>query len=107
MHIYINLQMNPDLGRFLIVYYRKDRNKTLKEKRGGRKERRSRKPGEEKENSSKKPEETIVDVSSEGEEAVNVRGPTIPRNTGQRYSAILSPEKSSESRHHITFASQN
>lgn len=34
------------------------------------------------------------------------RGPTIPRNTGQRYTSTLSPH-GAEPKHHITFASHD
>uniref|UniRef100_A0A668A940 P2X purinoceptor n=1 Tax=Myripristis murdjan TaxID=586833 RepID=A0A668A940_9TELE len=58
-------------------------------------------------NSVKKVEETeLTEVSEQSQPAVEKRGPTIPRNTGQRYSAILSPQ-GGEPKHHITFSSHN
>ncbi|KAM6983753.1 P2X purinoceptor 5 [Tautogolabrus adspersus] len=75
-----------------------------KEGKTGHRERRSRKPAAEKdlENSVKNPE----DISpAENQQPVDTRGPTIPRNTGQRYSAMLSPQ-GTEPRHHITFSSE-
>lgn len=94
--------------KFEIINFKKDRSKT-KDGKTGHREKRSRKPVAENEagNSTKKSEETdaAVEPSAESQPAVNSRGPTIPRNTGQRYSAILSPQ-GAESRH-ITFSSYN
>lgn len=44
--------------------------------------------------------------SKENPQTVEKRGPTCPRNTGQRYSAVLSP-RTGEPKHHITFSPQN
>uniref|UniRef100_A0A665T5M5 P2X purinoceptor n=1 Tax=Echeneis naucrates TaxID=173247 RepID=A0A665T5M5_ECHNA len=58
-------------------------------------------------NSFKKPEEPEATEESsaaeQGQSSVERRGPTIPRNTGQRYSAILNTQ-GAEPRHHITFS---
>lgn len=73
----------------------------------GHKERRARKQTEA--NSSKKPkgsEDTVGFSDMESNEPADTRGPTIPRNTGQRYAAIVSP-RAAEPTHHITFSSQN
>lgn len=73
----------------------------------GHKERRARKQTED--NFSKKPEggeDTVGFSVTESNQPVDSRGPTIPRNTGQRYSAIVSP-RAAEPRHHITFSSHN
>lgn len=88
----------------LTVCNRKDRTKP-KDGKAGHKERRSRKAAAGKDAAnSKKPEENEATVESQ--QPVDSRGPTIPRNTGQRYSAILS-NQGAESRHHITFSSHN
>lgn len=90
---------------------RNDKTKA-KDGKAGQRERRSRKQAAEKgaANSSKKPEEIEPTLGSspivECQLPVDRRGPTIPRNTGQRYSAILSPQ-GAEPRHHITFSSHN
>uniref|UniRef100_A0A8C4HE32 P2X purinoceptor n=1 Tax=Dicentrarchus labrax TaxID=13489 RepID=A0A8C4HE32_DICLA len=88
---------------------RKERTKP-KDAKAGHRERRSKKPAAEKgaANSTKNPEEANVGSSSTAESQLPVdsRGPTIPRNAGQRYSAILSTQ-GAEPRHHITFASHN
>lgn len=97
---------------FRCVCNRRDRTKDRNRdgKAGGHRERRSRKPAAEKgdANSSKKPEETEPAMESSPTEdsqlPVDSRGPTIPRNTGQRYSALLSPQ-GAEPKHHITFSS--
>ncbi|XP_042288247.1 P2X purinoceptor 5 [Thunnus maccoyii] len=82
--------------KFEIINFKRDRTKP-KDGKTGHRERRSRKPAAEKEaiNSIKKPEETELTEGSptvENQPPVDNRGPTIPRNTGQRYSAILSPQ---------------
>ncbi|XP_034745229.1 P2X purinoceptor 5 isoform X2 [Etheostoma cragini] len=91
--------------KFEIINFKKDPTKA-KDGRTGHRERRSRKPAAEKQaaNSNKKPEET--EPTAESQVPVDKQGPTIPRNTGQRYSALLSPQ-GAEPRPHITFASQN
>lgn len=88
----------------LTVCNRKDRTKS-KDGKAAHKERRSRKAAAGKEAAnSKKPEENEATVESQ--QPADSRGPTIPRNTGQRYSAILS-NQGAEPRHHITFSSHN
>ncbi|XP_031166862.1 P2X purinoceptor 5 isoform X1 [Sander lucioperca] len=91
--------------KFEIINFKKDPTKA-KDGKTGHRERRSRKPAAEKEaaNSNKKPEEP--DPTAESQLPADKQGPTIPRNTGQRYSALLSPQ-GAEPRPHITFASQN
>ncbi|XP_041807827.1 P2X purinoceptor 5 [Chelmon rostratus] len=97
--------------KFEIINFKKDRTKP-KDMKAGQKERRSRKPAAEKgaANSSKTAEETKPTTGSsataESQLPVDSRGPTIPRNTGQRYSALISPQ-GAEPRHHITFSSHN
>ncbi|KAK2828777.1 hypothetical protein Q5P01_019811 [Channa striata] len=98
--------------KFEIINFKKERTKA-KDGKPGHRERRSRRPAAEKEtgNSVKKPEGTEpIEGSSptagQQPDVAENKGPTIPRNTGQRYSAILSPQ-SAESRHHITFSSYN
>ncbi|KAL7390308.1 hypothetical protein ABVT39_018628 [Epinephelus coioides] len=94
--------------KFEIINFKKERTKS-KDGKTGHRERRTRKPAAEKDaaNSTKKPEETEPTVeSSPTAEGQLKRGPTIPRNTGQRYSALISPQPA-EPRHHITFSSHN
>lgn len=88
------------------------RNEKTKSKDGkqGQREKRSRKQAAERgaTNSSNRPEEIALNLGSSPQNQLpdDKRGPTIPRNTGQRYSSILSPQ-GAESRHHITFPSHN
>uniref|UniRef100_A0A671YHP2 P2X purinoceptor n=2 Tax=Sparus aurata TaxID=8175 RepID=A0A671YHP2_SPAAU len=90
--------------KFEIINFKKDRTKS-KDGKAGHKERRSRKAAAGKDAAnSKKPEENEATVESQ--QPVDSRGPTIPRNTGQRYSAIIS-NQGAEPRHHITFSSHN
>ncbi|XP_030602201.1 P2X purinoceptor 5 [Archocentrus centrarchus] len=95
--------------KFEIINFKKERTK-VKDEKAGHRERRSRKPAAEKEaaNSIKKLEETepTAGSSAESELPVEKRGPTIPRNTGQRYSATL-PHQGAETKHHITFTAHN
>ncbi|KAE8287973.1 P2X purinoceptor 5 [Larimichthys crocea] len=93
--------------KFEIINFKKDRTK-LKDGKTGHREKRSRKPGADKgaANSSKKPEEAEPALES-SPTAEGQRGPTIPRNTGQRYSAVLSTQGGGEPKHHITFSSLN
>ncbi|XP_069556791.1 P2X purinoceptor 5 isoform X1 [Brachyistius frenatus] len=94
--------------KFEIINFKKDRTQP-KDGKAGHRERRSRKPAAEKgaANSIKQPEDTELAVesspSAENPSAVGKRGPTIPRNTGQRYSGALSPQ-GAEPKHHITFS---
>ncbi|XP_054610215.1 P2X purinoceptor 5 isoform X2 [Dunckerocampus dactyliophorus] len=97
--------------KFEIINFKKERTKDKAGKQGHR-EKKSRKSAAEKGavNSIKKPDdiEAIVGSSSnmENKSPEDKRGPTIPRNTGQRYTSILSPQ-GSEPKHHITFSSHN
>lgn len=83
---------------------------SVKEGKERHKNRTSRKPATERgaNNSSHQPAETEHPLASseENQLPVDKRGPTIPRNTGQRYSALLSPQ-GAEPRQHITFSSHN
>lgn len=90
--------------KFEIINFSKEKEKP-KESRSGHRERRSRKPhaGKDAENSTKKLEEE-PSLPVEDQQPVDKRGPTIPRNTGQRYSALVSPQGAD--RHHITFSSE-
>ncbi|XP_036071046.1 P2X purinoceptor 5 isoform X3 [Oryzias melastigma] len=83
--------------------FRKEKSKT---KEGIYRERRSKKTAAEKDaaNSVKKTDK--AEVLEEAARSEDRRGPTIPRNTGQRYSAVLS-QQATEQKHHITFASPN
>ncbi|KAM9728977.1 P2X purinoceptor 5 [Menidia menidia] len=96
--------------KFEIINFKKERSKAKDGKPGAR-ERRSRKPAADKDaaNNIKNPEETELTVepssNDEGQPSVEKRGPTIPRNTGQRYSAVL--PQGAEHKHHITFASHS
>ncbi|XP_068585538.1 P2X purinoceptor 5 isoform X1 [Cebidichthys violaceus] len=91
--------------KFEIINFKKEKTKP-KDGKTGQRERRPKKPAGEKEaaNSTKNPED--AEATAESQLPVDQRGPTIPRNTGQRYSAILSPQ-AAEPRPHITFASHN
>ncbi|MEQ2299142.1 hypothetical protein AMECASPLE_012413 [Ameca splendens] len=97
--------------KFEIINFKKERSKQKDEKAGNR-DRRSRKSGvnEDAANSIKNPEETELTVepfpSEESDATMKIRGPTVPRNTGQRYSAALS-KKATAPKHHITFSSHN
>ncbi|XP_067350432.1 P2X purinoceptor 5 isoform X1 [Channa argus] len=98
--------------KFEIINFKKERTKA-KDGKPGPRERKCRKSAEEKEagNSVKKPEGTEPTQGSSptaGQQldVAESRGPTIPRNTGQRYAAIRSPQ-SAESRNHMTFSSYN
>lgn len=91
--------------KFEIINFKKDRTKP-KDGKTGHRERRTRKAAAEKEanSSAEKTEET--DATEESQPPVDKRGPTIPRNTGQRYSALISP-RGAGPKHHITFSSHN
>uniref|UniRef100_A0A3P9MDF1 P2X purinoceptor n=1 Tax=Oryzias latipes TaxID=8090 RepID=A0A3P9MDF1_ORYLA len=103
-----SLCLNPDV-LYIFLISRKERSKT---KEGNHRERRSKKTAAEKDdaNSVKKMDKSEVMVEaarSEGSQPpVDRQGPTIPRNTGQRYSAVVS-QQAAEQKHHITFASLN
>ncbi|XP_036071045.1 P2X purinoceptor 5 isoform X1 [Oryzias melastigma] len=89
--------------KFEIINFKKEKSKT---KEGIYRERRSKKTAAEKDaaNSVKKTDK--AEVLEEAARSEDRRGPTIPRNTGQRYSAVLS-QQATEQKHHITFASPN
>ncbi|KAM9384951.1 P2X purinoceptor 5 [Pholidichthys leucotaenia] len=95
--------------KFEIINFGKEKIKD-KDEKGRHRERRSRKLAAEKgaANSVKKAEEgePAVESIAESQPGVEKRGPTIPRNTGQRYSAVLS-QQSAEPKHHITFSAHN
>uniref|UniRef100_A0A3P9IME7 P2X purinoceptor n=1 Tax=Oryzias latipes TaxID=8090 RepID=A0A3P9IME7_ORYLA len=103
-----SLCLNPNV-LYIFLISRKERSKT---KEGNHRERRSKKTAAEKDdaNSVKKMDKSEVMVEaarSEGSQPpVDRQGPTIPRNTGQRYSAVVS-QQAAEQKHHITFASLN
>ncbi|XP_038153544.1 P2X purinoceptor 5 [Cyprinodon tularosa] len=92
--------------KFEIINFKKEKNK----QKDGNRDKRSRKPAAEEgaANSLKTPEETelTVEPSAESVAALEKRGPTVPRNTGQRYSSILS-KQGTVPKHHITFSSHN
>ncbi|XP_026184795.1 P2X purinoceptor 5 isoform X2 [Mastacembelus armatus] len=98
--------------KFEIINFKEDQTKP-KDGKAGHRERRSRKPAADKGaiNSIRKPEESEPTKGSSppaGQQPAveEGRGPTIPRNTGQRYSAFHSSQ-SAEPKHHITFSSHN
>ncbi|XP_049599589.1 P2X purinoceptor 5 isoform X2 [Syngnathus scovelli] len=88
--------------KFEIINFKKER-ESIREK----KTRKSRKLAAEKEatNSIKKTED-IEAMETQDKAIKNKRGPTIPRNTGQRYGTTLSLQ-GAETKPHITFASDN
>ncbi|XP_072302711.1 P2X purinoceptor 5 isoform X1 [Eucyclogobius newberryi] len=94
-------------SKFEFVNSKKERQKS-KDRKDGKdgkdskthRERRSKKSSVEKEtsNSITREDETVAPaVESES------RGPTVPRNTGQRYSALLSPQ-GPDQKHHVSFS---
>nr|XP_040036052.1 P2X purinoceptor 5 isoform X2 [Gasterosteus aculeatus aculeatus] len=91
--------------KFEIINFKNDKSKP-KDGKTGQRERRNKKPAAEKEaaNSLKKPEDTEAAAGSQLPE--DKRGPTVPRNTGQRYSAMVPPH-GAEARRHITISSHN
>ncbi|KAF3841308.1 hypothetical protein F7725_007170 [Dissostichus mawsoni] len=91
--------------KFEIINLKKEQNKH-KEGKTGHRERRHKKPAADKEagNSTNKPEEN--EALAESQLPVDQRGPTVPRNAGQRYSGNLSNQGTGP-RHHITFSAQN
>nr|XP_020456136.1 P2X purinoceptor 5 [Monopterus albus] len=94
--------------KFEIINFRKGRT-TIKDRKAGHRERRSRKTATERGtgNSIKKPEESAPTEGFAPMPAVGAdQCPTIPRNTGQRYTAILFP-RDAEPKHHITVSSHN
>lgn len=106
------IQYFPDVGhhiqrRFFVNRRDKDSVRAGKERH---KNRTSRKPATERgaNNSSHQPAQTELPLTSseENQPPVDQRGPTIPRNTGQRYSALSAPQ-GAEQKHHITSSSHN
>ncbi|XP_077361260.1 P2X purinoceptor 5 [Festucalex cinctus] len=92
--------------KFEIINFKKERN-SIREKKHRERERRSRKLTAEKGSSnSMKNTEDIEVLEAQNKPTEDKRGPTIPRNTGQRYTSNLSPQ-GAEPKHHITFASHN
>ncbi|KAK1882659.1 P2X purinoceptor 5 [Dissostichus eleginoides] len=91
--------------KFEIINLKKEQKKH-KEGKTGHRERRHKKPAADKEagNSTNKPEEN--EALAESQLPVDQRGPTVPRNAGQRYSGNLSNQGTGP-RHHITFSAQN
>ncbi|KAK5859078.1 hypothetical protein PBY51_003169 [Eleginops maclovinus] len=91
--------------KFEIINPKKERTKH-KDGKTGHRERRSKKPAVDTEagNSTNKSEET--EALAESQLPVDKRGPTVPRNAGQRYPANLSNQGTGP-RPHITFSSQN
>lgn len=106
------IQYFPDVGHHIrrrFFVNRRDK-ASVKEGKERHKNRTSRKPATERgaNNSSHQPAQTEHPLvsSEENQLPVGQRGPTIPRNTGQRYSALL-PSQGAEQKHHITFSSPN
>ncbi|XP_062414250.1 P2X purinoceptor 5 isoform X1 [Pungitius pungitius] len=89
--------------KFEIINFKNDMSKP-KDGKTGQRERRNRKPAAQKEaaNSLKKPQDAEAAAGSQLPE--DKRGPTVPRNTGQRYSA-MAPPQGTEPRRHITISS--
>ncbi|XP_061658774.1 P2X purinoceptor 5 isoform X2 [Syngnathoides biaculeatus] len=90
--------------KFEIINFKKERN-SIREKKA--RERKSRKLAAEKAavNSVEKTAD-IEALAAQNKPFDDKRGPTIPRNTGQRYASALSPQ-GAEPKHHITFAPRN
>ncbi|KAM9847293.1 P2X purinoceptor 5 [Aulostomus maculatus] len=95
--------------KFEIINFKRERNKS-KDEKAVQRERKSRKSAANKEaaNSIKRQEDVEAAIAAsapaaESQPTMEKRGPTIPRNTGQRYSAVLSPQ-GAEPKHHITFS---
>uniref|UniRef100_A0A8C5GML4 P2X purinoceptor n=1 Tax=Gouania willdenowi TaxID=441366 RepID=A0A8C5GML4_GOUWI len=88
--------------KFEIINFKKERTKP-KEGKAGQREKRSRKP------TANEAGNSVKDSSpaDETQQSAEKRGPTIPRNTGQRYSALVSPQTAEQPRHHITFSTLN
>ncbi|XP_077597187.1 P2X purinoceptor 5 isoform X2 [Stigmatopora nigra] len=82
--------------------FRKERN-SIREKKTRDRLRKSRKLEPEADNTTEEDIEAKVAPEKPGE---GKRGPTIPRNTGQRYASALSPQ-GAEAKHHISFAARN
>ncbi|XP_019750762.1 P2X purinoceptor 5 isoform X2 [Hippocampus comes] len=92
--------------KFEIINFKKERN-TIREKKNRERERKSRKLAAEKgATNSMKQTDDIEAMEVQNKATKDKRGPTIPRNTGQRYTSTLSAH-GAELKHHITFASHN
>ncbi|XP_034033396.1 P2X purinoceptor 5 [Thalassophryne amazonica] len=94
--------------KFEIISFKREQAKQ-KEDKTRQRDRKSRKAAAEQQdvNSVKKTEEPKAHLQTEDDKpAVEKRGPTIPRNTGQRYATVLSPQ-GAEPKHRLTFSSQN
>ncbi|KAJ0061702.1 hypothetical protein NL108_006838, partial [Boleophthalmus pectinirostris] len=87
--------------KFEIINFNKDGKDS---KSHSHRERRSKKSSVEKEtsNSITQEDETGAVAPESQSSSVERRGPTIPRNTGQRYSALLSPGP--DQKHHVSFS---
>nr|XP_061801396.1 P2X purinoceptor 5-like [Nerophis lumbriciformis] len=90
--------------KFEIINFKKERN-SIREKKTRERLRKSKKLALEKE-AVNTTNEDIEATGAQNEPNKDKRGPTIPRNTGQRYTSTLSPQ-GAEPKHHITFASRN
>ncbi|XP_068600286.1 P2X purinoceptor 5 [Brachionichthys hirsutus] len=91
--------------KFEIISFKRDRNKP-KDGKDGHRERRSKKSAAEREAANSSTTAEDIEPTTGSPTAADSRGPTIPRNTGQRYAAVLPPH-GAEPRHHITFSLQN
>ncbi|KAK7925690.1 hypothetical protein WMY93_008000 [Mugilogobius chulae] len=91
-------------SKFEIVSSKKDRHKSKdgKDSKTPHRERRSKKSSDKETSNSITREETVA-PAVESQSSVERRGPTIPRNTGQRYSALLSPQ-GPDQKHHVSFS---
>ncbi|TNN82711.1 P2X purinoceptor 5 [Liparis tanakae] len=87
--------------KFEIINFKKERAKIK-----GQREKRSRKPAAEKQSANSTKEPGDPEATAESQLPVDRRGPTVPRNAGQRYTAMISPQRE-ETKHHITFSSHN
>ncbi|XP_034406932.1 P2X purinoceptor 5 isoform X2 [Cyclopterus lumpus] len=91
--------------KFEIINFKKERTK-IKEGKTGQREKRSRKPAAEKQNANSTKEPADPEATAESQLPVDIRGPTVPRNAGQRYPAKISPQ-GAEPKPHITFSPHN
>ncbi|CAL1573849.1 unnamed protein product [Knipowitschia caucasica] len=95
-------------GKFEVINFKKERSKSKDSKdekdKTAHRDRRSKKSSVEKDisNSITREEESKA-IPAESQSSVERRGPTIPRNTGQRYSALLSPQ-GPDQKHHVSFS---
>lgn len=104
-----NVNQSLSYSPLFIFHSFNRRDKTKEGKERHKKDRTSRKPASEKgaNHSSSQPTETehLSSGVTESLPPVDKRGPTIPRNTGQRYSALS--HQGAEPKPHITFSSLN